>query len=125
MSEIQRLIIQDGQESYEVYVEMRSDTSLPELKDDAGERPGAKGIGVNKDVLVQLEKAHQVIRGYTLYALGAFKNFTAAEIEEITLKFGLKFSGQSGIPYIAQGSAETSLEVEVKCKLPDKKQSSN
>ena len=63
--------------------------------------------------------------GVQTCSIQIFKNFTASEIEEITLKFGLKFSGQSGIPYIAQGSAETSLEVEVKCKLPDKKQSSN
>ena len=42
MSEVQRLVIQEGKEFYEVYVETQATPSLPELKEDGGERPGAK-----------------------------------------------------------------------------------
>lgn len=63
-------------------------------------------------------KPAYVIRGYTLYILNAFKNFGVAEIEEVNLKFGLKFSGTAGIPYITKGSAENNVEIEVKCKFP-------
>lgn len=83
------------------------------------ERPGQKG-GL-KDV-VDLGKARQVIRGYTLYVLGAFKNFAGAEIEEVNIKFGVKFTGTAGIPMITQGSAEKNVEIEVKCKFPKKQQ---
>lgn len=112
MPEIQRLLIQEGDETYEVYVEAET-TSLPEPGTD-DDRPGAKGA---KD-LVDLEKARKVIRGQALFVIGAFKNFAAAEIEEVNIKFGLKFTGTGGIPYIAQGSAEKTVEISVKCKFP-------
>ncbi|MBX9256379.1 hypothetical protein H1Q63_21055 [Desmonostoc muscorum CCALA 125] len=119
MPEIQRLLIQEGDETYEVYVEAET-TNLPEQR-NTGKRPGEKG-GV-KDI-VDLDKARQVIRGYTLYVLGAFKNFAGAEIEELNIKFGLKFTGTAGIPMITQGSAEQNVEIEVKCKFPKKNQNS-
>jgi hypothetical protein len=115
MPEVQRLLIQDGNETYEIYVEADITANLPESSDD-DDRPGAKDF--RKDVQVNMEKARQVIRGYTLYVLSAFKNFGAAEIEEVNLKFGLKFSGTAGIPYITKGSAENNVEIEVKCKFP-------
>jgi hypothetical protein len=123
MPEVQRLLIQEGNETYEVYVEAETTTSLPEPGSD-GKRPGEKGI-VDVKNLVDLEKARKVIRGYTLYVLGAFKNFGAAEIQEVNIKFGFKFSGTAGIPYITQGSAENNMEIEVKCKFPDTQNSSS
>ncbi|RAM48000.1 MAG: hypothetical protein C6Y22_30335 [Hapalosiphonaceae cyanobacterium JJU2] len=120
MSEIQRLLIQEGDDIYEVYVEAET-TSLPEPS-TGNRRPGEKG-GV-KD-LVDLDKARNVIRGYALFVLGAFKNFAAAEIEEVNIKFGVKFTGTAGIPMITQGSAEKNVEIEVKCKFPKKNQNSS
>ncbi len=122
MPEVQRLLIKEGDKTYEVYVEAETTTSLPEPGSD-GEREGKKGIDVKN--LVDLEKAREVIRGYTLYVLGAFKNFGAAEIQEVNIKFGFKFSGTAGIPYITQGSAENNMEIEVKCKFPDTQNSSS
>ncbi|MEH2359930.1 CU044_2847 family protein [Nostoc sp.] len=120
MPEIQRLLIQEGNETYEVYVEAET-TNLPE-PGNSDQRPGQKG-GV-KDI-VDLDKARQVIRGYTLYVLGAFKNFAGAEIEELNIKFGIKFTGTSGIPMIAQGSAEQNVEISVRCKFPNSNQNSS
>ncbi len=59
-----------------------------------------------------------MIRGYALYALGAFKDFGAAEIAEVKQKFGLKIGGKAGIPYITEGTTESNLEIEVTCKFP-------
>ncbi|MEC4985624.1 MAG: CU044_2847 family protein [Oscillatoria sp. PMC 1068.18] len=66
----------------------------------------------------RLQKAQQMIRDYTEYAIAAFKNVSSVEIEEITLKFGIKMSSSAGIPYITEGKAESNLEIEVKCKFP-------
>jgi hypothetical protein len=60
-----------------------------------------------------------MIRGYALYALSAFKDFQGAKVEEVTLKFGLKLGGKAGIPYITEGSAESNLEISVKCTFPE------
>jgi hypothetical protein len=76
MPEVQRLLIQDGNETYEIYVEADITANLPESSsddesNDDDERPGAK-ISVKMSKLTW-RKPRQVIRGYTLYVLSAFK----------------------------------------------------
>ena len=70
--------------------------------------------------VLDLAKVHKTIQGYTQYAIGAFKNRSIAEVEEITLKFKLKISAEGGIPMIASGKTESDFEIEVKCKFPEK-----
>lgn len=53
---------------------------------------------------------------YANYALGAFKGVAGAKVEEITLKFGIKIAGSTGLPVLAQGSTEGSFEIEMTCK---------
>ena len=52
--------------------------------------------------------------------LNSFKNFAAAEVSEITLKFGIKLGGEAGIPYVTKGTAESNIEIEIEiqCKYP-------
>jgi len=66
-----------------------------------------------------MQQAQKLIRDYSEYALNAFQNFTSAEIEEITLKFGVKLGGKKGIPFVTEGSAEGNLEIQIKCKFPN------
>ena len=70
-----------------------------------------------------MQQAQQLIRDYTEYALNAFKNF--ATVEEITLKFGVKMGGKAGVPFVTEGTAESNLAIEVKCKFPPQQQSSS
>lgn len=117
MSELQRLLIQDGNETYEIYVETKESPTVPPPTTRTG-IPGEKGAA---DVaFAKMQQARQMIRSYTKYALSAFRDLGVAEVEEITLKFGLKLGGKAGIPYITEGTAESNLEIEVKCKLPSK-----
>ena len=108
--EVQRLQIEEDGEVFEIYVEAKSQPTLPE----SGLRPGEKGLDI-----VRMEEARRMIRGYAMYALSAFKDFGAAEIQEVNLKFGLKMGGKAGIPYITEGSAESNLEISVKCTFPN------
>ena len=71
-----------------------------------------------RGVVETMQQAQQLIRDYSEYALNAFRNFTAAELEEVTLKFGIKMGGKKGIPFVTEGSAEGNLEIEIKCKFP-------
>lgn len=118
MSEIERLIFEDGEESFEVFVESKTSVELPtpsvpsEISDSEYETYAPQDT-----IIVQMKKVHRAIRAYTKYAIGAFKNLDAAEVEEITLKFGLKIGGKTGIPILTEGSAESNFEIEVKCKL--------
>ena len=74
-----------------------------------------------RGIVETMQQAQQLIRNYSEYALNAFKNFTAAELEEVTLKFGIKMGGKKGIPFVTEGSAEGNLEIEIKCKFPSKR----
>lgn len=117
MSEVQQLFFQaDGEiEQIEINVTATEITSEIEEEDD-----GIEYMDVRTDAIARMQQARQMIRSYTIYALSAFKDFNTAEIEEVRLKFGIKLGGKAGIPYITEGSAESNLEIEVKCKFPEK-----
>jgi hypothetical protein len=115
MSEVQRLVIKDDGEEYELFIQSKTDSELPEIND---EQEVYRGIG---DILptVNVEEFHKKLRGYTKLALGAFKNLP--EAEEVTIKFGIKLGSKVGVPILVEGSSEGNFEIEVKCKFPDKK----
>ena len=123
MSEIQRLIIEDENESFEVFVQSKTPMELTisdeptQIEDNEYESYSAQD-----EVIANLQKVHGVIRAYTKYAIGAFKNLGSAEVEEITLKFGLKIGGKAGIPILTEGSTESNFEIEVKCRFPNVKE---
>lgn len=120
MSEIHRLQIEEGGETYEIYVETKEKSDVSEATRGVEIRPGKT---VMKDkVVIKMKEARQTIRGYAAYVLSAFKDFKVAEVEEVTLKFGMKIGGKAGIPYITEGTAESNLEIEVKCKFPSNNQ---
>ncbi|MDZ8069704.1 MAG: CU044_2847 family protein [Nostoc sp. DedQUE08] len=117
MSEVQQIFFQaDGEiEQIEINVTATEITSEIEEDDD-----GIEYKDVRTDAIARMQQARQMIRSYTIYALSAFKDFNTADIEEVSLKFGIKLGGKAGIPYISEGSAESNLEIQVKCKFPEK-----
>ncbi|MCA1994285.1 MAG: hypothetical protein LDL41_19895 [Coleofasciculus sp. S288] len=113
MSEVERLLVKENGQEYELFIESKTDYDVPESDE---EEPTTRALRPTVDI----QKVHQRIQNYTKFALGAFKNFTDAQVEEVTIKFGIKLAGQAGIPFVTQGSAENHFEIEVKCKFPDK-----
>ncbi len=124
MTSPQRFIFVDGPTEYEALIDTPapSPTSTP----TSGLIP--KGANLNnpprttypETTRVELKKVHDTIRGYTEYAIGAFKNLAVANVEELNLKFKLKISTEGGIPMLASGKTEADFEIEVKCKFPPK-----
>ena len=92
-----------------------SDNDLPTDTDSDRE-----SYGIKEDAIAKLQDIHETIRFYTKYAIGAFKNLGEADVEEVTLKFGLKIGGEAGIPILTKASAESNFEIQVKCKFPPK-----
>jgi len=62
-----------------------------------------------------MQMVQNTLRSYTAYTLNAFKNFGAGNIDEVTLEFGINFSADAGVPYIANGKAQSSMKITVKC----------
>ncbi|WP_309735668.1 CU044_2847 family protein [Chamaesiphon sp. OTE_75_metabat_556] len=130
MSQPQRLIFEDGDNSYEVFIDtaqpvrsngLSSATAIAAVEDEyISKSPtlrGAESI-IPPAVIVELEKVHHTIRGYAQYAIGAFKNLAIAEVEEVKLKFSLKISAACGLPMIASSKTDADFSIEVKCKFP-------
>lgn len=118
MSEIERLILKDGDDIFDIYVESKNSAKIPaSIEPLKREDSEYESYGPKEDMIVHINKVHGIIRAYARYAIGAFKNLGGAEVEEITLKFGLKIGGKTGIPILTEGSAESNFEIQVKCKF--------
>jgi len=109
-----------------LYIEAQDDTEtsnpIPSYSNGGGEeqrRGGAKGFDLAVPSRINTAQSMQMvqstIRTYTLYCLNAFKNFSAANVDEVTLEFGVNLSADAGIPYIASGKAQSNLKITVKC----------
>lgn len=123
MSDIQPLLVEDEDgTTYTIYVESKTPTELPRDLPQPGEvdEDDREAYGFTDSASAKLQEIHGTIRAYALYAIGAFRNLGAAEVEEIQLKFGLKIGGKTGVPILTQGSAEANFEIQVKCKFPEK-----
>jgi hypothetical protein len=76
----------------------------------------AKGIGdqVNRN----FHAMQATIQAYTNYTLEAFKHLAGANVDKVTLEFGIKIAGEAGVPYVTKGTAESNLKVTVECSFP-------
>ena len=112
--------------AHKIYIEQEDGEILAieisESEDDQQVEPDSdrESYGIKEDAIKNLQEIHETIRFYTKYAIGAFKNLGDAEVEEVNLKFGLKISGEAGIPILTKASAESNFAIEVKCKFPAK-----
>ena len=116
MADVKRFQVETEGEAFEIFIETKSATDVP-IRAEEEDDPG--GMGFANDISLKMQQAQKMIRGYTLYALNAFKELGGANVEEVSLKFGLKIGATTGIPYITEGSADCNLEVSVKCTFPD------
>lgn len=115
MSDIERLTFEDDDgNAYTMFFEASEPVEVPEAP--ATDDDEYESMGITEDVKAKLKDIHGTLRAYTYYAMGAFSKVAFAEVEEITLKFGIKIAGSTGMPILTQGSAEGSFQVEVKCK---------
>ncbi|PZO47486.1 MAG: hypothetical protein DCF15_18970 [Phormidesmis priestleyi] len=121
MTDVDRLVFEDEHgNDYTLFIEAAESLALPDTPtandDDEYER-----MGIN-EVKVQLSEVHAKLQNYARYAIGAFQNVPFADVEEITLKFGVKVSGSTGIPILTHGSVEGDFHIEIKCKPKKKEQ---
>lgn len=130
MSQLMPIQLEDGTLIY-----LEASPELDGLNGSASSQPIAPP-GENLDTEVLLERGmtsttltkrtvenfrpiENTIRAYTQSTLNAFQHLAIANVEKVTLKFGVRISGEAGIPYITKGSAESNLEITVECKFPD------
>jgi len=127
MTQLAPIELEDGTVIYmevqeEVQIAPRESTEADgELtRDDLGR--GGKGLGGSNSqnqVVQNFQAIEATIRAYTNYTLNAFNNIASANINKVTLEFGIKVGGKAGIPYVTEGSAESHLKITVECSFPE------
>ncbi len=100
-----------------IYIESTEEIVTPEIEAKTGESaPVAKG---SMDTAVEKFKSIQsTIQSYSVHTLNAFKELAVANVDKVTLEFGIKVGGEAGIPYVTKGTAESNLKITVECSFP-------
>jgi len=58
------------------------------------------------------------VSAFVQQTLDAFRGVANANVEKVTLEFGINVSGEAGIPYITKARGEGNLSVKVECSFP-------
>ena len=122
MSKLQKVRLDD---ETVIYIEADEDVEAS-FQAPADERqPIAKGGntrgGGMSTALNQFQAMQDTIRGYTTQSLNAFRDLAGANVDKVTLEFGIKVGGEAGIPYVTKGTAESNIKITVECSFPDTK----
>ena len=110
-----------------IFIESTEDATAPPVilqqPNEEEESRVTRGLPSANDTQMQAIQSFQAIEGtiraYTTYTLNAFKSLAVANIDKVTLKFGIEIGGEAGIPYITKGTAKSNLNIEVECSFPN------
>ncbi len=115
-----------------IYIEVTEEVDVLEASDgepaDSQETKPVKRGRVNpaelqKQVFESFAPISQTIRAYTVYTLNAFKKVAIANVDKVTLEFGIEVGGEAGVPYVTKGTAKSNLKITVECSFPEKTES--
>ena len=123
MTQLTPIQLEDGMI---IYIEATNNVDAPpvsiEVSPEGEEALIDKGWNADaaqKQLVQNFQAIEGTIRAYTVYSLNAFKKIPVANIDKVTLEFGIKVGGEAGIPYVTKGTAESNLKVTVECSFPD------
>jgi hypothetical protein len=107
-----------------IYIEATEDVDVPSVPTETGgARPGSKGAlsdSVNKQARESFNAIQSTLCTYTALTLNAFKEAAIANVDKVTLEFGIELGGEAGVPYVTKGTAKSNLKITVECSFPNK-----
>ena len=103
-----------------------AETTIEETRESLGKDPkGIKDIfsrtsprEIGEQVENNVPSIANTIKAYTEYTLNAFKQVDNANIDKVTLEFGIKVMGKVGVPYVTT-SADSHLKITVECSFAE------
>lgn len=105
-----------------IYLETQENVEIPEVVEPSEGEQSRVGKSGNRTVETQMAQSFKLIEStiktYTKHTLNAFKDAALADVEKVTLEFGLNVSGTGGLPYIAAGTMGCNIKVTVECAFP-------
>ena len=114
-----------------IYIEATEDVTVPLVMNstetdrevtradlDAGEKRGAAPHHAQLLAVQSFQVIESTIKAYTVYTLNAFKQVAIANVDKVTLEFGIEIGGEAGVPYVTKGTAKSNLKITVECSFP-------
>ena len=110
-----------------IYIEATEDVNVPVINtvvlDEEEEEEALVGKGmspeqVRQKMMQNFLSIQNTIRTYTVYTLNAFKQIPIAEVNKVTLEFGIEMGGEAGVPYVTKGTAKSNMKITVECSFP-------
>ncbi len=109
-----------------IYIETTEDIEAPPVKPEepTEEEEATTDYNLNPAQLQQqlsqnFQDIQKTIRAYTVYTLNAFKKVAIANVDKVTLEFGIELGGEAGVPYVTKGTAKSNLKITVECSFPE------
>jgi hypothetical protein len=65
---------------------------------------------------VSVGRVQQMMRGFADGAVAALRDIDA-DVERVTLEFGVSLGGDAGVPFVTKGKDESMLTVTIECNL--------
>ncbi|PSN17546.1 hypothetical protein C7271_17175 [filamentous cyanobacterium CCP5] len=103
-----------------IYIEATEDITAPIQPVGSPEGPTRTSKGASDQVLRSFQAMQGTIRAYTRYTLNAFRSMAGANVDKVTLEFGIKVGGEAGVPYVTKGTAESNLKITVECSFTER-----
>lgn len=110
-----------------IYIEATEDVNVPvvntavldeEEEEEALVDKGMSPEQVRQKMMQNFLSIQNTIRTYTVYTLNAFKQIPIAEVNKVTLEFGIEMGGEAGVPYVTKGTAKSNMKITVECSFP-------
>lgn len=108
-----------------IYIEASEDVNIPpvvteEEEEEALDEKGMSPEAIRKQMAQNFQAIQGTIRAYTVYTLNAFKQMpiTNANVDKVTLEFGIELGGEAGVPYVTKGTPKSNMKITVECSFP-------
>lgn len=70
-----------------------------------------------EQVIQNFASLQNTIKAFAVYTLNSFKEIASANVDKVTLEFGINVGGEAGIPYVTKGSVGSNLKITVECSF--------
>jgi hypothetical protein len=112
-----------------IYIEPSDDIQSPsptsaaassgeQTREDLGLDPKGGAEVIAQQATQAFRSMENTLKFYTKGVINSFKDLGGANVDKVTLEFGVNVGGEAGVPYVTKGTAECSLKITVECTFP-------
>ena len=100
-------------------MEVDENVQMPDVATQHGhEGDGLQAKGWQDTATNKLLDLTEILEAVAAMVPNAFRHAAGANVDKVTLSFGIKLGGEAGIPYLTKGTAESSIGIQVECSFP-------